>query len=98
MGAMMNPSLKLAAMFIVALGTIGTTATAFAQAEEEEETEDSIEIADEALHAIFPPEEDEDVSEEDVLFHQALCEAEITTEALEELGGCDALPPLVGVD
>ena len=90
---MMNPNVKLATMFIVALGTVGTTATAFAQTDEEEETElggDAIEIADEAVHENSGP-----GSEQDILFHQALCEAGITTEALEELGGCDILPPLV---
>jgi len=85
---MMNPRVKLATMFIVALGTIGTAATAFAQTEEE--TEDSIEIADQAVH--------EFANEQDVPFHQALCEVGITTEALEELGGCEILPPLVGSD
>ena len=84
----MNPKVKLATMFIVALGTIGTAATAFAQTEEE--TEDSIEIADQAVH--------EFANEQDVPFHQALCEVGITTEALEELGGCEILPPLVGSD
>jgi hypothetical protein len=95
---MMNPNVKLATMFILALGTIGTTATAFAQTEEEEEAElggEGIEIADEAVHERFPPEEGEAASEEDIRFHQALCEAGITTEALEELGGCEILPPLV---
>ena len=87
----MNSNVKLATMFIVvALGTIGTTAIAFAETEdEEEETEDSIEIADEAVHESLGL-----GSEEDVLFHQGLCEVGITTEALEEIGGCEALPPL----
>ena len=94
----MNPNIKLATMFILALGTIGTTATAFAQTEEEEEAElggEGIERADEAIHERFPPEEGEAASEEDIRFHQALCEAGITTEALEELGGCEILPPLI---
>ena len=94
----MNPNVKLATMFILALGTIGTTATAFAQTEEEEETElggEGIEIIDEAIHELFPPEEGEAASEQDIQFHQVLCEAGITTEALEELGGCEILPPLV---
>jgi hypothetical protein len=102
MAAKMNPNVKLATMFILALGTIGTTATtAFAQTEEEEETEeaelggDAIEIADEAVHEANPPEEGEAASEEDIRFHQALCEVGITTQALEELGGCEILPPLV---
>jgi hypothetical protein len=56
---------------------------------------DAIEIADEAIHERFPPEEGEAASEEDIRFHQALCEAGITTEALEELGGCEILPPLI---
>jgi len=98
----MNPNVKLATMFILALGTIGTTATAFAQTEEDEEEDEEaelggegIEIADEAIHERFPPEEGEAASEEDIRFHQALCEAGITTQALEELGGCEILPPLV---
>ena len=96
---MMNPNAKLAAILVMALGTIGTTATAFAQTDEEEETEeteetelagDAIERGDRAVHEIFGP-----GGEEDIEFHQALCEAGITTEALEELGGCEILPPLV---
>jgi hypothetical protein len=93
---MMNPNAKLAAILVVALGTVGTTATAFAETDEEEETEetelggDAIEIADEAVHEFSGP-----GSEQDIRFHQALCEAGITTEALEELGGCEILPPLV---
>ncbi|MFL6483705.1 MAG: hypothetical protein ACJ70Z_03185 [Nitrososphaera sp.] len=95
----MNPDIKLATMFIVAVGTIGTTATAFAQSEEsgigtDEARQAAIEIADQAVHEAYPPEEGEQVSEEDVLFHQALCTVGITTEALEELGGCEILPPL----
>jgi hypothetical protein len=92
----MNPNAKLAAILVMALGTIGTTATAFAQTDEEEETEetelagDAIERGDRAVHEIFGP-----GGEEDIEFHQALCEAGITTEALEELGGCEILPPLV---
>ena len=143
----MNLSAKLATMFllVVALGTIGTTATAFAQSEvetleqsesntdvidqstaevgaeeedgendveEESDAEDgakeedgeeeseidediqaAIEIADEAVHEAFPPEEGQEVSEEDVLFHQGLCAVGISTEALDELGGCEVLPP-----
>jgi hypothetical protein len=149
---LMNLSAKLATMFllVVALGTIGTTATAFAQSEvetleqsesntdvidqstaevgaeeedgendveeesdaEESDAEDgakeedgeeeseidediqaAIEIADEAVHEAFPPEEGEGVSEVDVLFHQGLCAVGISTEALDELGGCEVLPP-----
>lgn len=103
----MNPITKLATMFtiVVALGTIGT-ATAFADEEEEEpgiieldeEQQAAIEIADQAVHEVFEPEAGEEVSETDVQFHQGLCAAGITTEALEELGGCDILPPLVESD
>jgi hypothetical protein len=142
----MNLTAKLATMFliVVALGTIGTTATAFAQSEEEtleqresntdvtvqstekegveeedgendveeddveeddveedgkeedgeeepeidEEQQAAIEIADEVVHEFFGP-----VSEQDVLFHQGLCAVGISTEALDELGGCEVLPP-----
>ena len=85
-------------MFIVvALGTVGTTATAFAQPEglgEEitEEHGDIIEAIDDLVHQTSPPEEGQQVSDEDVAFHTALCQADISTEALEELGGCDILP------
>ncbi|MDQ3717592.1 MAG: hypothetical protein M3311_00385 [Thermoproteota archaeon] len=95
---MMNSNVKLATMFIVvALGTIGTTATAFAQPEglgEEitEEHGDVIEAIDELVHETSPPEEGEEVSDEDVAFHTALYQADISTEALEELDGCDILP------
>src|SRR5918994_7128158 len=94
----MNPNAKLATMFIVvALGTAGTTATAFAESEDPgreaaEEHQDVIELVDELVHATAPPEEDEEVSDEDIAFHTALCQAEISTEALDELGGCDILP------
>jgi hypothetical protein len=98
----MNPNVKLATMFILALGIIGTTATAFAQTEEDEEEEEEtelggegIEILDEAVHERFPAEEGEAASEQDIRFHQVLCEGGITTQALEELGGCEILPPLV---
>ena len=95
---MINPNVKLATMLIVALGTIGTTATAFAQSEEsgiesDEAQQAGIEIADQAVHEAFPPEEGEQVSEEDVLFHQGLCAVGISTEALDELGECEVLPP-----
>jgi hypothetical protein len=76
---------KLAAMFVVvgALAAIGTTTTtAFAQ-----DTPPGIaEHADENVHENTGP-----VSEQDVVFHTGLCQAGITTEALEELGGCDIL-------
>jgi hypothetical protein len=98
---MINPNIKLATILIVALGTIGTTATAFATLggeEIDEEQQAAIEIADQAVHEAFPPEEGEEVSEEDVRFHQGLCAVGITTEALEGLGGCEVLPPLVESD
>jgi len=67
------------------------------EVEEESETDKdiqaAIEIADEAVHEAFPPEEGQEVSEEDILFHQGLCAVGISTEALEELGGCEVLPP-----
>jgi hypothetical protein len=80
----MTPNLKLATILIVALGTIGTTATAFAQT-----TDPGIELADRLLHEATGA-----GSTEDIHFHQGLCQAGITTEALEELGGCEILPPI----
>ena len=78
---------KLAAMFVVvgALAAIGTTTTtAFAQ---DKETPPGIaEHADENVHTNTGA-----GSEQDVVFHTGLCQAGITTEALEELGGCAIL-------
>lgn len=98
----MNPTVKLATMLIVvvALGNIGTTAmTAFADQhilpllQDTEDTEEdwehrsaSLERADEAIYKFTDP-------EHDIEFHHALCLAGISTEALDELGGCEALPP-----
>jgi hypothetical protein len=81
---MMSPNIKLATVLIVALGTIGTAATAFAQT-----TSPGIELADRLLHEATGA-----GGSEDIRFHQGLCQAGITTEALEELGGCEILPPL----
>jgi hypothetical protein len=84
----MNSTTKLAAMFVVvaALAAIGTTTTtAFAQT-----FNPGIELADELVHEFAP--------EADIPFHQGLCVAGITTEALEELGGCEILPPLIESD
>jgi hypothetical protein len=78
----MNPNTKLATMFIVVvvLGTIGTTATtAFAK-----ETPPGIALeADDKVHDI-----DDVGSQQDVRFHEGLCQAGITTDALGEQG-CD---------
>jgi hypothetical protein len=90
---MTNPSIKLATMFTVAvaLATVGTTATsAFAQSDDQS----GIEIADQLIHQADEPEEGQQVSDTDLAFHQSLCLAGISTEALDELGGCEALPPL----
>ena len=57
-----------------------------------EEHQDIIELTDQLVHETSPPEEGQAVSDEDVAFHTGLCQAGITTEALEELGGCDILP------
>jgi hypothetical protein len=78
----MNTNTKLTTMLVVALGALGTTAPAFAQT-----FNPGIELADELVHEFAP--------EADIPFHQGLCEAGITTEALEELGGCEILPPLI---
>jgi Tfp pilus assembly protein PilE len=54
--------------------------------EDSEHRSSSLERADEAIHEFQDP-------EDDIEFHQALCLAGISTEALDELGGCEALPP-----
>ena len=81
----MNSNMKLAAMFVVvgALAAIGTTTTtAFAK-----ETPPGIaEHADENVHDNTGP-----VSKQDVAFHTGLCQAGITTDALQDLGGCAIL-------
>ena len=78
----MNSNVKLAALFVAALGTIGTAATAaFAQPEPP-----GIERADVNVHENTGP-----VSHQDIVFHEGLCQAGITTEALEGLGGCEIL-------
>ncbi len=77
----MNPNIKLATILIAALGTVGTAATAFAQPQPP-----GIETADENVH-----ENTGSVSPQDIVFHEGLCQAGITTEALESLGGCDIL-------
>jgi hypothetical protein len=76
---MMNSNMKLATMFIVALGTIGTTATAFAQPQPP-----GMETADENVHKNTE-------TKQDIAFHEGLCQAGITTEALISLGGCGIL-------
>jgi len=81
----MNTHTKLATVLIVAVGALGTTAPAFAQT-----FNPGIERADELVHEFAP--------EADIVFHQGLCLAGITTEALEELGGCEILPPLIESD
>ena len=80
----MNPNVKLATILIAALGTIGTAATAFAQPNQE-----GIELSDRLLHEATGA-----GGQTDIVFHQGLCLAGITTEALEELGGCEVLPPI----
>ena len=90
-----NPNIELATMFtVVALAAIGTTATTTVFAQSEEDDRSGIEIADRLIHEAAPPEEGEQVSHTDVAFHQSLCLSGISTEALDELGGCEALPPL----
>ncbi len=90
-----NLGIELATMFIVvALAAIGTTATTTAFAQSEEDDRSGIEIADQLIHEAAPPEEGEQVSHTDIAFHQSVCQAGISTEALDELGGCEALPPL----
>ena len=76
----MNPNVKLATMFaVVALAAIGTTATtAFAQPPEEP----GIEEADDNVHFNTG-----DLSEQDVRFHEGLCQAGIETDALVDLAG-----------
>jgi hypothetical protein len=81
----MDYNTKFATILVLALGTIGTTATAFAQTQEEQ-----IDTVDEIVHGATGGA----ASENDVRFHQALCTVGISSTALESLGGCEALPPI----
>jgi len=76
---------KLATVVVLALGTIGTMAASAVAAPIREE----IDIADEAVHGAVGA-----GSENDITFHQALCTVGISSTALDELGGCAALPPI----
>jgi hypothetical protein len=77
-----TPILAATILIIMALVTIGTsTVPAFAQKQPP-----GIETADEKVH-----ENTGAVSEQDKRFHEGLCQGGITTEALEDLGGCDIL-------
>ena len=83
----MNPNIKLATILIAALGTVGTTSTAFAK-----ETPPGIaEHADENVHTNTGGLG----SEQDFRFHEGLCQAGISTEDLEGAvpGGCAGLEP-----
>ncbi len=76
---MMSPNTtKLATMFIVvvALASIGTTATALAQPSDNQ----GIERADRNVHEHAP--------QADIVFHEGLCQAGISTQALGPQG-CD---------
>ena len=82
----MDRNTKFATILVLALGTIGTTATAaFAQTQSEQ-----IDTVDEIVHGATGGA----ASENDVRFHQALCTVGISSTALESLGGCEALPPI----
>ena len=65
-------------MFMVALGTIGTAATAFAQPQPP-----GIDVADVNVH-----ENTGLASNPDVRFHEGLCQAGISTAVLDTLQGC----------
>ena len=69
-----------AAVLSLAIASMILQTAAFAQP--------GIEIADENVH-----ENTGGVSHQDIVFHEGLCQAGITTEALENLGGCDILTP-----
>jgi hypothetical protein len=71
--------LAMMLMVVVALASIGTTATAFAQPSDNQ----GIERADENVHQHAP--------QADIVFHEGLCQAGIETEALVGLfpGGCE---------
>jgi hypothetical protein len=68
----------IGAVLSLAVASIILQTAAFAQPQPP-----GIERADEEVHENTGP-----VSKQDVVFHEGLCQAGITTEALEGLGGC----------
>jgi hypothetical protein len=76
-------------MFLIAasIGMVTTSLTIPISADKGDASK-GIEKADDKVHENTGP-----VSDQDVKFHEGLCEADITTEALEDLGGCDILTP-----
>jgi hypothetical protein len=76
-------------IFLIAasIGIVTTTFTIPISADKDKASQ-GIEKADDKVHENTGP-----VSNQDVKFHEGLCQADITTEALEDLGGCDILTP-----
>jgi len=73
----------IAASMVIATISMGITAWA-----DKDSSSEGVEKADDKVH-----ENTGGVSDQDIRFHEGLCEADITTEALEDLGGCEILTP-----
>ena len=78
----------LAIFVIAAAMVIATVSVAIPASADKSSASEGVEKADDKVH-----ENTGAVSDQDVRFHEGLCEGGITTEALENLGGCDILTP-----
>jgi hypothetical protein len=78
--------MRTAIFILVVIATLGVAAVPYAAYGSVDLASNGLEIADEKVH-----ENTGAVSDQDVRFHEDLCQGGHTTEALEGLGGCDVL-------
>jgi hypothetical protein len=78
----------IAVLLLVGTGVLSIGFTLQGKAAAKSSASNGIEIADNKVH-----ENTGAVSSQDIRFHEGLCQAGITTEALEGLGGCGILTP-----
>jgi hypothetical protein len=84
----MDTKMHLPIFVFAAAMVIATVSMAIPALADKDSSSEGVEKADDKVHENTGP-----VSDQDVRFHEGLCEAGITTEALEDLGGCDILTP-----
>jgi hypothetical protein len=79
----MNTIVKFAVLVITAGLVVGTTSMVTSVTASVDPASNGLERADDNVHA--------NALQNDVTFHEGLCQGGHTTEALEGLGGCDIL-------
>ena len=84
----MNIRNTFAILVVIASMTVGTTIVTIPAYADKSSGSNGLETADENVHENTGP-----VSQQDVRFHEGLCQGGHTTEALESLGGCGILTP-----